>query len=113
MKKIITLGAVAALLFSCGTGGNDRGEVGYGNPGKNWRNTKPHGMSLIPGGTFTMGQSNEDFLGAQDAPLKTVTIGSFYMDETEISNNQYRKFVDWVKDRLFVPSLLLQQMIWE
>ncbi|MEC4114489.1 gliding motility lipoprotein GldK [Myroides pelagicus] len=99
MKKIITLGVLAALMFSCGAGG-DRGELMGGNEGKRWRNTKPHGMSLIPGGTFTMGQANEDFLGAQDAPTKTVTIGSFYMDETEISNNQYRKFVDWVKDSI-------------
>ncbi|WP_121964182.1 gliding motility lipoprotein GldK [Myroides sp. N17-2] len=103
MKKIITLGAVLALMTSCGTG--DKGELMHGNEGKKWMSDKPQGMSLIPGGTFTMGQANEDFLGAQDAPTKTVTIGSFYMDETEISNNQYRKFVDWVKDSVIRTKL--------
>ncbi|MHC5308987.1 T9SS ring complex lipoprotein PorK/GldK [Myroides sp. LJL116] len=106
MKKIITLGAIVALMFSCGTGG-DRGELLGGNPGKDWRNSKPHGMSLVPGGTFTMGQSNEDILGTSDAPIKMVTIGSFYMDETEISNNQYRKFVDWVKDSIVRTKLAI------
>jgi formylglycine-generating enzyme required for sulfatase activity len=28
---------------------------------------------------------------------KTVTVRSFYMDETEITNSEYRQFVDWVK----------------
>jgi len=105
MKKIITLGAVLALMTSCGTG--DKGELMYGEPGKRWTSDKPQGMSLIPGGTFTMGQANEDFLGAQDAPTKTVTIGSFYMDETEISNNQYRKFVEWVKDSVVRTKLAI------
>ncbi|MDM1497240.1 gliding motility lipoprotein GldK [Myroides odoratimimus] len=105
MKKIITLGAVLALMTSCGTG--DRGELMHGEAGKRWSSEKPQGMSLIPGGTFTMGQANEDFLGAQDAPTKTVTIGSFYMDETEISNNQYRKFVEWVKDSVVRTKLAI------
>lgn len=105
MKKIITLGAVLALVCSCGTG--DRGELLNGVEGKRWSNDKPHGMSVIPGGTFTMGQSHEDFLGAQDAPTKTVTIGSFYMDETEVTNNQYRKFVDWVKDSIIRTKLAI------
>jgi gliding motility-associated lipoprotein GldK len=105
MKKIITLGAVLALACSCGTG--DRGELLNGVEGKRWSSDKPHGMSLIPGGTFTMGQTNEDFLGAQDAPTKTVTVGSFYMDETEVTNNQYRKFVEWVKDSITRTKLAI------
>jgi formylglycine-generating enzyme required for sulfatase activity len=31
-------------------------------------------------------------------PNKTVTVRSFYMDETEITNSEYREFVEWVKD---------------
>lgn len=105
MKKIITLGAVLTLLASCGTG--DRGELLSGDQGKRWDVQKPHGMSRIPGGTFTMGQANEDILGVQDAPIKTVTVGSFYMDETEVSNNQYRKFVNWVKDSVIRTKLAI------
>jgi formylglycine-generating enzyme required for sulfatase activity len=45
-----------------------------------------------------MGKSDDDVASIQDAPTKTVTVRSFYMDETEITNSEYRQFVDWVKD---------------
>ena len=80
MKKFITLSAVASLIFSCGSG--DRGELLNGTQGKRWITEKPQGMAFIPGGSFTMGKTHEDLLGAQDAPTRTVTIGSMYMDET-------------------------------
>jgi formylglycine-generating enzyme required for sulfatase activity len=43
-------------------------------------------------------------------PTKTVTVRSFYMDETEITNSEYRQFVDWVKDstmRMELAKLLM------
>ena len=55
-------------------------------------------MSLISGGAFIMGKSGDDFAAVKDAPTKTVTVRSFYMDETEITNSEYRQFVEWVKD---------------
>src|SRR5690606_9880797 len=105
MKKFITLAAVASLLFSCGSG--DRGELLDGVQGKRWVTEKPQGMSYIPGGTFTMGKTHEDFLGVEDAPPKQVTVGSFYMDETEVTNNQYRKFVEHVKDSIIRTRLAI------
>jgi len=36
----------------------------------------------------------------QNAPTKTVTVRSFYMDETEITNAEYRQFTKWVKDSI-------------
>ena len=43
-----------------------------------------------------MGKVDDDLANIQDAPTKTVTVRSFYMDETEITN-EYRQFVEWVK----------------
>jgi gliding motility-associated lipoprotein GldK len=45
-----------------------------------------------------MGKSDDDFVAVNDAPTKTVTVRSFYMDETEITNAEYRQFVHWVRD---------------
>ncbi|HBK83963.1 MAG TPA: gliding motility lipoprotein GldK, partial [Flavobacterium sp.] len=45
-----------------------------------------------------MGKSDDDPANMQDAPTKTVTVRSFYMDETEITNSEYRQFIEWVKD---------------
>ena len=95
MKKFLVLSAALALLTSCGKG--DKGEL-VGVKGKKWFSEKPFGMTLIPGGAFIMGKSDDDIANVQDAPTKTVTVVSFYMDETEITNSEYRQFVEWVKD---------------
>lgn len=95
MKKLVLLSATLALLASCGKG--DKGEL-VGVKGKKWHSEKPYGMTLVPGGAFIMGKSDDDVANVQDAPTKTVTVRSFYMDETEITNSEYRQFVEWVKD---------------
>ena len=95
MKKFIALAAIVALMSSCNSG--DRGEL-VGAKGKKWLPEKPYGMTLIPGGAFVMGKSGDDFVSVNDAPTKTVTVRSFYMDETEITNSEYRQFVEWVRD---------------
>lgn len=95
MKKFIALTATLSLLISCGS--SDRGEL-VGVKGKKWDSEKPYGMTLVPGGAYIMGKSDDDLANIQDAPTKTVTVRSFYMDETEITNSEYRQFVEWVKD---------------
>src|SRR6476661_9446492 len=96
MKKLVAFTAVIALLASCGRS-SDKGEL-VGVKGRKWHPEKPYGMTLVPGGSFIMGKSDDDLANVQDAPTKTVTVRSFYMDETEITNSEYRQFVEWVKD---------------
>ena len=55
---------------------------------------------LIPGGSFTMGKQDEDIIGTLNTPTKTVTVRPYYMDETEITNNEYKEFVFWVRDSI-------------
>ena len=95
MKKFILLAVLVSFLYSCGSG--DKGEL-VGVKGKAWHTEKPFGMTLVPGGAFIMGKSDDDLANVQDAPTKTVTVRSFYMDETEITNSEYRQFVYWVRD---------------
>ena len=96
MKKFIAFMAILTLLISCGKS-SDKGEL-VGVKGAKWHPEKPYGMTLVPGGAFIMGKSDDDVAGVLDAPTKTVTVRSFYMDETEITNSEYRQFVEWVKD---------------
>ena len=98
MKKFITFASLLALLSSCG-GSSDKGEL-VGVKGRKWNPEKPFGMVLIPGGAYIMGKSDDDPANMQDAPTKTVTVRSFYMDETEITNSEYRQYVEWVKDSI-------------
>lgn len=104
MKKLFVLAAVVVFLASCGRG--DRGMV-VGAKGKAWHPEKPYGMTLVPGGAFTMGKSDDDFAATNNAPAKTVTVPSFYMDETEITNAEYRQFVYWVRDSIFRTKLAI------
>ncbi|WP_199769364.1 T9SS ring complex lipoprotein PorK/GldK [Flavivirga eckloniae] len=97
MKKFVLLITVVTLLASCGS--QDRGEL-VGIKGKKWHPEKPYGMQLIPGGAFIMGKADDDLAGVHDAPAKTVTVRAFYMDETEITNSEYRQFVNWVRDSI-------------
>ena len=88
--------------MSCGSG--DKGEL-VGVKGKKYFAEKPYGMALIAGGSFIMGKSDDDLVGIEDAPTKTVTVRSFYMDETEITNSEYRQFVYWVRDSIIRTKL--------
>ncbi|WP_411767837.1 gliding motility lipoprotein GldK [Winogradskyella sp. A3E31] len=97
IKKLILLATLGAFLASCNSG--DKGQL-VGVQGKKWHPEKPYGMTLVPGGAFIMGKSDDDIAGVQDAPTKTATVRAFYMDETEITNSEYRQFVHWVRDSI-------------
>lgn len=97
IKKILMLLTVFVTLASCGS--KDRGEL-VGVKGKKWFPEKPYGMELIPGGAFIMGKADDDLAGVNDAPSKTVTVRAIYMDATEITNSEYRQFVNWVRDSI-------------
>ncbi|MBT8178101.1 MAG: gliding motility lipoprotein GldK [Flavobacteriaceae bacterium] len=98
MKKLLLSSlAFVFLLTSCGS--KTKGEL-VGVQGKKWHPEKPYGMELIPRGSFIMGKAEEDVAQVQNAPTKTVTVRSFYMDDTEITNSEYRQFVEWVRDSI-------------
>lgn len=102
MRKIFQLLFITTLIIGCGN--NDRGQL-VGVKGKSWKPEKPYGMVLVTGGSFIMGKSDYDIAGSSDAPTKTVTVPSFYMDETEITNAEYRQFVHWVRDSVVRQAL--------
>ena len=49
------------------------------------------GMIFVPGGTFRMGSDRHY---PEEAPVHRVTVGSFWMDRTPITNREFRKFVE-------------------
>ena len=57
-------------------------------------------MVQIPGGSFHMGPSDEQVDMAMVNRKKLVSISGFWMDRTEVTNQQYRKFVKYVSDSL-------------
>lgn len=53
----------------------------------------PSGMVWIPAGEFTMG-TNDDESYAQERPAHRVTVKGFWMDQTEVTNRQFKDFVE-------------------
>tara|TARA_B100001250_G_C19751630_1_gene768026 strand:+ start:1 stop:1482 length:1482 start_codon:yes stop_codon:yes gene_type:complete len=111
MRKILVLLLLFVFALGCGSKGNQavtgkksKGEL-VGVQAKKYYPEKPFGMVLIPGGSFIMGKSDDDLPSLGDAPTKTVTVKSYYMDETEITNAEYRQFVYWVRDSVIRTEL--------
>ena len=107
MRKLVSSSiALVFLLTSCGSKSRSKGEL-VGVSGKKWHPEKPYGMELIPRGAFVMGKAEEDQAKVLNAPTRTVTVRSFYMDDTEITNSEYRQFVEWVKDSIVRTRLAI------
>ncbi|MCL7763368.1 gliding motility lipoprotein GldJ [Polaribacter sp. Z014] len=63
----------------------------------------PLGMVAIEGGSFTMGQVQDDVMFDWNTTPKKMHIRSFYMDETEVTNSEYFLYIQNIKD-VFPPS---------
>ena len=98
MKKIFLISSIVTILMSCGSSGN--GELVGVQQREFWNPTDPYGMVFIPQGSFVMGPSDQDVPFANVSASKRVSVGAFYMDETEITNNEYRQFTNYVRDSL-------------
>ncbi len=105
MKKLL-LSSIACVVLLSSCGSKTKGEL-TGAQGKKWYPEKPYGMELIPQGSYIMGKSEEDQAQVLNAPTKTVTVRSFYMDDTEITNSEYRQFVEWVRDSIVRTKLAI------
>jgi formylglycine-generating enzyme required for sulfatase activity len=83
MNRFLLLGALALIAFA-GT---------FGIVKVIEHRTAPPGMVWIPGGEFTMG-TDSDLGWASEKPAHRVRVDGFWMDETDVTNAQFRKFVE-------------------
>ncbi len=94
---------LALAIQSCNKAGTSTTTVGDGQLhgatlASKYIMPKPPGMIYVPSGTFHMGPSDEDISYAFTARNKQSSIMGFWMDATEITNDEYRQFVLWVRD---------------
>ncbi len=98
LKLALSIFALSVILSSCGR--NESGEVTGVLDRPTWKGFNPYGMVYVRPGTVHIGNSDQDITGTFIQRNKQITISGFYMDETEVSNNEYRQFVYYVKDSL-------------
>ncbi|HEY5511456.1 MAG TPA: SUMF1/EgtB/PvdO family nonheme iron enzyme [Prolixibacteraceae bacterium] len=97
IKRLLVYGSFSVMVLLSGCKNSGNGELtGVRKRGK-YLEPLPLGMVLIPGRSFNMGPSDQDITGAI-TPTRTVDLATFWMDDTEITNNEYRQFVYWVRD---------------
>jgi gliding motility-associated lipoprotein GldK len=102
IKTLCLLLAIVPMLVmqGCGLFGKkggkniDDGQLRGAADRPGWKQVIPYGMILVPPGTFHMGQADEDVPYTQINQNRQISIGGFYMDDTEITNNEYRQFID-------------------
>ena len=102
MKKffnpILALSLLTVLLSGCGSTNSGELEGVLDRP--DWKGISPYGMVYVPSGTAHVGNSDQDITGTYIQRPQRITINGFYMDDTEISNNEYRQFIHWVRDSI-------------
>ena len=80
------------------------GEV-TGTSGKAFSEPAPYGMVLVKRGHLRMGIDKQDSLWGKQTPVRDISVEGFWMDDTEITNSEYRQFVNYVRDSILRERL--------
>lgn len=97
MKKFaFILVASLALFYGCSSSNN--GELVGVNDRPYFEDIDLKGMVFVNQGNYTMGAGVQNVTYGETSQPRKMQIGSFFMDETEITNNEYRQFVYAVRD---------------
>jgi sulfatase modifying factor 1 len=97
MRRLLLLACFIALITGCNK--FDGQLIGVQNRPA-WFQADPYGMVYIPMGSYMMGPDDQEVPYAYTTKQKMVSVQAFYMDDSEISNNEYRQFVYWVRDSI-------------
>lgn len=95
---------IAVTFVSCNKPSGEL--VGIGNKGT-FREANPLGMIFVKRGSFMMGANDQSALGGLSDLSKNVTVDAFWMDETEVTNDEYKQFVYWVRDSIAMRKLVM------
>ncbi len=125
-KKFLFSIAIVTLIFGC-KGKNVSPTTGWNYDDPKWGGFEsaqpndqldPNGMVFIEGGSFVMGQTTDNVRKEWDNQPRRATVSSFYMDECEISNQDYREYLYWLQRAYgndypeFVKKALPDTLVW-
>jgi formylglycine-generating enzyme required for sulfatase activity len=103
LAALTLLAAAAALMTACSSGSSGSTGWAYNEATNGGFQRLPYlgqetgpGLVFVEGGTFTMGQVEDDLLGSWDNVPRRVTVSSFYMDEVEVTNFYWLEYMHWL-----------------
>lgn len=105
MKKVLFVLMAMVILTSCGRSFSGAGGEVTGVRSVAFNEPSPHGMVLVKRGAFDMGPADRDSVWGIEPDTKGVSFDAFWMDQTEITNAQYRQFLYWVRDSIIRERL--------
>lgn len=105
VTKVLLLVVLLLGMVACGT---PAGELVGASSGAGFIEANPFGMVLVRKGSFLMGSNSQSAVFGQADNNVMVTVNAFWMDDTEITNSEYRQFVNWVRDSI-AYSLLIEE----
>lgn len=106
-KYLFIASAFALLLASCAgsTPSTMAGGELTGAGSQQFSEPAPFGMVLIQRGSLKLGEEETDSLWGSSAPYREISVESFWMDDTEITNAEYKQFICWVRDSIIRERL--------
>ena len=102
-KTILPILTLLVALVGCN---KPAGELVGAGKAKNFSEADPFGMLLIRKGSFMKGENTQSNLFTMPDNKIMSTVDAFWMDETEITNNEYKQFVFWVRDSIAMTLLV-------
>lgn len=87
------------------TSASGRGGEVVGVGGRAFNEPTPYGMVRINRGFLKMGLDSVDSLWGKKTPRRDISVEGFWMDQSEITNSQYKQFVMWVRDSILRTRL--------
>jgi formylglycine-generating enzyme required for sulfatase activity len=109
--KFIAIIAAGAFVASCAREASSSTGWDYNNPKVGGFQKVPFidqetgpGLVLIEGGTFTMGRAEQDVMYDWDSRSTRVTVSSFYMDQTEVTNFHWLEYLYWISRAYETPQ---------
>lgn len=116
--KVLTVLGVAVGLSSCKYETSNSTGWDYNNPTNGGFQRVPYeeqetgpGLILIEGGTFTMGRIEQDVMFEWNNIPRRVTVSSFYLDETEVSNFNWCEYLYWIGRTYISHPLILKKAL--
>lgn len=102
--KIAVCAIAIGLFASCSYERSSATGWDYNNPQNGGFEKRPYeeqetgpGLVLIEGGTFTMGQVEQDVMYEHHSTPRRATVSSFYMDQTEVTNFHWCEYLYWTQ----------------
>src|SRR5690606_14627215 len=99
--KAAIFGSVAIAIILPGCKSNRLSEAPRVSSFKGNTLPAPPGMVYVPSGTIHYKSS----LDSADV-AKNISLSAFFIDKTEVTNSQYRDFVNWVADSIAITDYL-------